>query len=174
MKCPCIWFFCSSGGNRTCESSHDRHTIWLRLWLSAPEIVPFRCETGVIGNAHAHGGHADIGKYVRQQGNIIGLAIFIAQCFRIYLCKCSGTSPYGHLTSKKTSQLQSPWLSPKLYSRVQITPCNKVTSPLRSLLPSPVVDLNSEVLLCIQISTHIGLHCIGIYIIILANDSTQE
>ena len=40
----------------------------------------------------------------------------------------SGTSPYGHLTSKKTSPLQSPWLSPKLYSTVQITPCNKVTS----------------------------------------------
>ena len=62
----------------------------------------------------------------------------------------SGTSPYGHLTSKKTSPLQSPWLSPKLYSTVQITPCNKVTSPLRSLLPSPVGDLNSEVpLYCI-------------------------
>ena len=57
----------------------------------------------------------------------------------------SGNSPYGHLTSKKTSQLQSPWFSPKLYSTVQITPCNKVTSPLRSLLPSPVGDLNSEV-----------------------------
>ena len=57
----------------------------------------------------------------------------------------SGTSPYGHLTSKKTSPLQSPWLSPKLYSTVQTTPCNKVTSPLRSLLPSPVGDLNSEV-----------------------------
>ena len=57
----------------------------------------------------------------------------------------SGTSPYGHLTSKKTSPLQSPWLSPELYSTVQITPCNKVASPLRSLLPSPVGDLNSEV-----------------------------
>ena len=50
-----------------------------------------------------------------------------------------------NLTSKKTSQLQSPWLSPKLYSTVQVTPCNMVTSPLRSLLPSPVGDLNSEV-----------------------------
>ena len=50
----------------------------------------------------------------------------------------SGTSPYGHLTSKNTSQLQSPWLSPKLYSTVQITPCNKVTYQLRSVLPSPV------------------------------------
>ena len=59
-------------------------------------------------------------------------------------CKYSGTSPYGNLTSKKTSQLQSPWLSPKLYSTVQTTPCNKVTSPLRSLLPSPVGDLNRE------------------------------
>ena len=69
------------------------------------------------------------------------------------MCDCSvrciayysGTSPYGHLTSKKTSQLQSPWLSPKLYSTVQITPCNKVTSQLRSLLPSPEGDLNNEV-----------------------------
>ena len=34
------------------------------------------------------------------------------------LTKYSGTSPYGHLTSKKTSPLQPPWLSPKLYSRV--------------------------------------------------------
>ena len=66
--------------------------------------------------------------------------------FKVYiLFKYSGTSPYGHLTSKKTSPLQSPWLSPKLYSTVQITPCNKVTSALRSLLPSPVGDLNSEV-----------------------------
>ena len=63
----------------------------------------------------------------------------------IIITKYSGTSPYGHLTSKKTSPLQSPWLSPKLYSTVQITPCNKVTSALRSLLPSPVGDLNSEV-----------------------------
>ena len=62
-----------------------------------------------------------------------------------HISKYSGTSPYGHLTSKKTSPLQSPWLSPKLYSTVQITPCNKVTSALRSLLPSPVGDLNSEV-----------------------------
>ena len=62
----------------------------------------------------------------------------------------SGTSPYGHLTSKKTSPLQSPWLSPKLYSTVQITPCNKVTSALRSLLPSPVGDLNSEVPLYLE------------------------
>ena len=59
--------------------------------------------------------------------------------------KYSGTSPYDHLTSKKTSQLQSPWLSPKLYSTVQINPCNKVTSPVRSLLPNPVGDLNNEV-----------------------------
>ena len=58
------------------------------------------------------------------QGSILGPLLFI-----IY----SGTSPYGHLTSKKTSPLQSPWLSPKLYSTVQITPCNKVISPLRSL-----------------------------------------
>ena len=71
----------------------------------------------------------------------------LLQFSRLY----SGTSPYGHLTSnghltsKTTSPFQSPWLSPKLYSTVQITPCNKVTSPLRSLLPSPVGDLNSEV-----------------------------
>ena len=48
----------------------------------------------------------------------------------------SRTSPYGHLTSKETSPLQS-----QIVSTVQITPCNKVTSPLRSLLPSPVGDL---------------------------------
>ena len=35
--------------------------------------------------------------------------------------------------------------APKLYFTVQITPWNKVTSPLRSLLTSPVGDLNSEV-----------------------------
>ena len=73
------------------------------------------------------------------------------------------TSPYGHVTSKKTSPLQSPWLSPKLYSTVQITPCNKVTSPIRSLLPSPVGDLNSEVPLYINIvfgrSTHFFISC---------------
>ena len=73
----------------------------------------------------------------------------------------SGTSPYGHLTSKKTSPLQSPWLSPKLYSTVQITPCNKVTSALRSLLPSPVGDLNSEVPLYRPLSRR--LCCIGLY-----------
>ena len=62
-----------------------------------------------------------------------------------YVFLYSGTSPYGHLTSKKTSPLQSPWLSLKLYSTVQMPPCNKDTSPLRSLLTSPVSDLNSEV-----------------------------
>ena len=74
----------------------------------------------------------------------------------------SGTSPYGYLTSKKTSPLQSPWLSPKLYSTVQITPCNKVTSALRSLLPSPVGDPNSEVplyLISIWISNILGFDC---------------
>ena len=34
----------------------------------------------------------------------------------------SGTSPYGHLTSKVTSPLRSPFFSPKLYSTVQINP----------------------------------------------------
>ena len=63
----------------------------------------------------------------------------------IKLSMYSRTSPYGHLTSKNTSKLQSPWLSPNLYPTVQITPRNKVTSPLRSLLPSPVGDLNSEI-----------------------------
>ena len=72
--------------------------------------------------------------------------------------KYSRTSPYGHLTSKKTSPLQSPWLSPKLYSTVQITPCNKVTSPLRSFLPSPVGDLNSEVPL------YVCCNCTSVYV----------
>ena len=74
----------------------------------------------------------------------------------------SGTSPYGHLTSKKTSPLQSPWLSPKLYSTVEITPCNKVTSPLRSLLPSPVGDLNSEVPLYVRFYLTTGIIAIFI------------
>ena len=34
----------------------------------------------------------------------------------------NGTSPYGHLTSKVTSPLGSPILSPKLYSTVQFNP----------------------------------------------------
>ena len=34
----------------------------------------------------------------------------------------SGTSPYGHLTSKVTSPLRSPLLSPILYSTVQVRP----------------------------------------------------
>ena len=44
----------------------------------------------------------------------------------------------------RTALLQSPWLSPMLYSAVQITHCHKVTSPLRSILPSPVGDLNTN------------------------------
>ena len=64
----------------------------------------------------------------------------------VHANKYSGTSPYGHLTSKKTSTLQSQWFSHKLYSIVQITPSNNVTSPLRSLLPTFFWgDLNSEV-----------------------------
>ena len=31
----------------------------------------------------------------------------------------STVEPYGHLTSKVTSPLRSPWVSPKLYSTVQ-------------------------------------------------------
>ena len=45
---------------------------------------------------------------------------------------------------------------PKLYSTVQITPCNKVTSTLRNILPSPVGDLNIEVplyFLCTDVVT---------------------
>ena len=80
------------------------------------------------------------------------MAVCLSDCLSLYALysikkNYSGTSPYGHLTIKKTSQLQSPWLSPKLYSTVKITPCkfNKVTSSLRSHLPSHVGDLNSEV-----------------------------
>ena len=36
--------------------------------------------------------------------------------------KYSGTSPYGYLTSKVTSPLGSPLISPKLYSTVQFSP----------------------------------------------------
>ena len=60
---------------------------------------------------------------------------------------CSGTLPYGHLTSKVTSPLLSPMLSPKLYSTVEITPYNMATSQIRALLPSAVGDLSSEVTL---------------------------
>ena len=49
-------------------------------------------------------------------------------CFVHFSTHYSGTSPYGHLTGKNTSPLQSPWLSPKLYSTVQITPV--IRSPL--------------------------------------------
>ena len=38
--------------------------------------------------------------------------------YSVILLQYSGTSPYGHLTSKVTSQLRSPFLSPKLYSTV--------------------------------------------------------
>ena len=60
------------------------------------------------------------------------------------------TSPYGHLTSKVTSPLRSPLLSPKLYSTAlaknrRIAPCNTVTSPLGSLIPSTVGNRISEV-----------------------------
>ena len=84
--------------------------------------------------------------------------------FHLSTCEVtySGTSPYGHPTSKKTSQLQPPWLSPKLYSTVQMIPCNKVTSPLRSLLPSPVGDLNSEVPLYIYIQCDFSILA-GVY-----------
>ena len=44
------------------------------------------------------------------------------------LHKYSGTSPYGNLTSKVTSPLRSPFLSPKLYSTMQWTPA--IRSPL--------------------------------------------
>ena len=35
----------------------------------------------------------------------------------------SGTSPYGHLTSKVTSSLRSPLLSPELYSEANAETC---------------------------------------------------
>ena len=44
-----------------------------------------------------------------------------------------------------TPPLRSPWLRPKMYATMQITLCNTVTSPLRSLLPSPVGDRRGEV-----------------------------
>ena len=77
--------------------------------------------------------HAQIGllKYFTMLSASIGYIrydpLFLRKRFHKFNNKYSGTSPYGHLTSKKTSQLQSPWLSPKLHSTVQITPCNNVT-----------------------------------------------
>ena len=43
------------------------------------------------------------------------------KCLKI-IVNYSGTSPYGHLTSKVTSPLESPFSSPKVYSLVQISP----------------------------------------------------
>ena len=61
-------------------------------------------------------------------------------------------------TPRPNTALQSHWVSPKLYSTVQITPCNKVTPPLRSLLPSPVGDLNSEVpVYMLMLDRHIAI-----------------
>ena len=61
----------------------------------------------------------------------------------------SGTPVYGHLTSKVTSPMGSPLLSPKIsFPSAMIrtfSPGNTVTSPLMSLLLSPIGDLNSEV-----------------------------
>ena len=57
----------------------------------------------------------------------------------------SGTSPEGHLTNKVTSPLGSPFPTPKLNYTLTFTPCNTVTYPLRSLLPSPMGDLIIEV-----------------------------
>ena len=54
----------------------------------------------------------------------------------------------GHLTSTVISPLRSLLLNPKLYSTAKnrrLAPCNKVTSPLSSLLPSHVSDRISEV-----------------------------
>ena len=72
----------------------------------------------------------------------------------------SGTSPYGHLSSKVTSPLRSPLLGLKLYSTVQRIgrwlPCNIVTSLLRSLLSSPMGDRIREVPL------YLLIHCIAL------------
>ena len=61
----------------------------------------------------------------------------------------SGTSVYGHLTSKVTFPVRSPLLSPKIGFRSAknrtFSPRNTITSPLRSLLISHMGDLNSEV-----------------------------
>ena len=60
--------------------------------------------------------------------------------------------PHLMVTSlvRKPPHYSHPGSVPNMYSTVQITPCNKVTSPLRSLLPSPVGELNSKVpLYCI-------------------------
>ena len=59
----------------------------------------------------------------------------------------SGTLPYGHLTSKVTSPLRLCLLSLVFQSAKYrtLSACNMVTYQLRSFLPSPMGDRNSEV-----------------------------
>ena len=62
----------------------------------------------------------------------------------------SGTLVCGHLTGKVTSRIRSILLCLNLFYTVQqiggfYSPGNTVTSPLRSLLLSPMGDLNSKV-----------------------------
>ena len=50
----------------------------------------------------------------------------------------SGTPPYGHLTSKVNSPLGSLFRGPNCIPQCNLSPCNTVTSPLRSFLPNPM------------------------------------
>ena len=55
--------------------------------------------------------------------------------------------PHLTVTSlvRKPPNYSHPGSVPNYIPQCKLPPCNKVTSPLRSLLPSPVRDLNSEV-----------------------------
>ena len=55
--------------------------------------------------------------------------------------------PHLTVTSlvRKPPHYSHPGSVPNCIPQCKYPPCNKVTSPLRSLLPSPVGDLNSEV-----------------------------
>ena len=93
-----------------------------------PEIVRSVMTVALGGNRRSDSRQVYINtiRYLRVSGTLI-IANQDYCCRPVYShtyehWKYSGTSPYGHLTSKKTSELHSPWLSPKLYSTVQIAP----------------------------------------------------
>ena len=71
----------------------------------------------------------------------VGIALAEYECTCLY----SGTSRYDHLTSNVTSLLLSPEIVFHSAENMMLAPSNTVTSPMRSLLLSPVGDRNSEV-----------------------------
>ena len=92
------------------------------------------CITFKVSHAELQPGGAELDKWLKDgfvycscKSRIMFLFSYIL-CLRlcilgvvqsVYLCTYSGTSPYGHLTSKVTSPLRSPLLSPILYSSAE-------------------------------------------------------